>query len=214
MTKRWVEQNFTLPPFDEREILRYAGVKGEADEGVRATLAACMQACEGVFSPKLVYAVLPIKELFSLLPQARESQGLREALGGSEQAIVFAATVGVTIDRKIARAGIVSPAHALFLQAIGAERIEALCDCFCKKMQRLYGGLGRRFSPGYGDLSLFLQREILSLLDASKSIGLSLTEGLMMTPTKSVTAIAGVGNCPKMQAGCAACQKENCEYRI
>ena len=58
-------------------------------------------------------------------------------------------------------------------------------------------------------------REIFALLEPMRHIGLSLTDHLLMSPTKSVTAIVGLGcgeeNC--LQRGCQTCQKENCSFR-
>ena len=213
MAKITVKNYDDLPAFDEREILRYAGVRGEADEGVKKALAACLQGCEGLFTPKVVYTVLSRRELSALLPLTSQSQGLAQALGDCKEAIVFAATVGIAVDRKVLREGVHSAANALFLQAVGAERIERVCDVFCEEMGEKLGRLGRRFSPGYGDLPLAAQRDILSLLNAPKHIGVTLTEGLMMTPTKSVTAIVGIGVCEEGRTGCAACEKRDCAYR-
>ena len=53
-------------------------------------------------------------------------------------------------------------------------------------------GMRRRFSPGYGDLPLEMQREVCAVLNMPKEIGVSLTDTLLMTPSKSVTAIVGV----------------------
>jgi len=53
-------------------------------------------------------------------------------------------------------------------------------------------GLVSRFSPGYGDLPLDYQRTLLSVLDTSRKIGVSLTDSLLMVPSKSVSAIVGV----------------------
>ena len=49
-----------------------------------------------------------------------------------------------------------------------------------------------RFSPGYGDLSLDTQKKLLSALDSQRKIGITLTESLLMLPTKSVSAIIGL----------------------
>ena len=46
-----------------------------------------------------------------------------------------------------------------------------------------------RRSPGYGELPLELSREILTKLDATRRLGVSLTESLLLVPTKSVTAL-------------------------
>ena len=49
-----------------------------------------------------------------------------------------------------------------------------------------------RFSPGYGDLPIELQRDFLTLLDASRKIGLTATESSMLVPSKSITALIGI----------------------
>ena len=53
------------------------------------------------------------------------------------------------------------------------------------------------------------------MLDATKCIGLTMTDGYMLTPTKSVTAVIGISNtnedCHKN--GCEECLKVDCDYR-
>ena len=78
------------------------------------------------------------------------------------------------------------------MQAIGAERIEALCDCFEADVRGEYGSIRSRFSPGYGDLSLDFQNDLFRVLDCQRTIGLVLNESMLMSPSKSVTAIIGV----------------------
>ena len=48
-----------------------------------------------------------------------------------------------------------------------------------------------RYSPGYGDLTISHQSDILSLLNAQKLIGLSALESAILVPVKSVTAFIG-----------------------
>ena len=52
--------------------------------------------------------------------------------------------------------------------------------------------LVRRYSPGYGDFPLEAQRELLGILDTPRAIGVSLTDTLLMAPSKSVSAVIGV----------------------
>lgn len=174
-----------LPDFDQREILRYAGVKGEADDKTLDLLDECLQESRTAFFYRVCYCEFSKSALFAQISTAGNSAALARFLDGAEQALVFAATVGLGIDRLINRYAVVSPVKALFFQAIGAERIEVLCERFCKEL-----GLKKRFSPGYGDFALTAQREIFSMLGCEKRIGLSLTDSLLMSPTKSVTAIA------------------------
>ena len=72
--------------------------------------------------------------------------------------------------------------------------IENVCDLFNKKINGEYQYTKSRFSPGYGDLPIEFQRDIFSVLNLNKNIGVYLTEGMQMTPSKSVTAIIGAGN--------------------
>ncbi len=155
-------------------------------------------------------------------PFARaESRGLARAFSCCREALVFAATVGLAMDRLIARFERVSPARALLLHGIGAERIEALCDAFCaSERARLAAeeglSLRPRFSPGYGDLPLEFQRDIFRFLSPEKHIGLTLTRALTMSPTKSVTAIAVIAPPQTGRAsagGCALCTLTDCPYR-
>ena len=72
-----------------------------------------------------------------------------------------------------------------------------------------------RFSPGYGDFDIRHQKELLQMLDGAKKIGLTVTDGMMLSPTKSVTAVIGVSkeNVPCHRSGCEVCGKTDCIYR-
>ena len=72
-----------------------------------------------------------------------------------------------------------------------------------------------RFSPGYGDFDIAHQDMILRMLDTAKKIGLTLTGGNMLTPSKSVTAVIGLSETETSChiKGCEACQKKDCAYR-
>ena len=182
------------PPIDQKEALRYAGVRG--DDAQSAEL---LSECYRSLLPRLGYRVC-YREIDASEPicsrMLAASEGLRAHLAGASRLIIFAATVGIEPDRAVARAAVGSPRTALMYQAIGAERIEALCDSFFFDMKKKYADSGasltRRFSPGYGDLSLEWQRDIFALLDCERQIGVSLGERLLMAPTKSVTAIIGI----------------------
>ena len=72
-----------------------------------------------------------------------------------------------------------------------------------------------RFSPGYGDLSLEMQRDIFRVLDCPRKIGLTLNESLLMSPSKSVTAIIGISGEEYQQEKnkCGVCQNSDCAFR-
>ncbi|MBQ4140215.1 MAG: Vitamin B12 dependent methionine synthase activation subunit [Clostridia bacterium] len=173
-------KTYDAPPIDRREIMRYAGVRGDAPE-IEAILDECLKESENKLTYKLCYGEFPVSFFVSV-----DSKDLKKHLEGCDKVILFAATVGIGIDRLISRYASISPTKSLLFQAIGAERIEALCDEFNSEF------VGSRFSPGYGDLPLEFQKEIFRLLDCPKRIGLTLNESMLMSPTKSVTAIIGV----------------------
>ena len=180
------------------EILRYAGAREESEATARV-LDECLAELLPKLSPGACYRSFPVRVSGThiTLPFAElDSVAFSRVLAGCEQLLVLAATVGLAPDRLMARYAALSPTKALFFQAIGTERVEALCDSAVSLLGEEFAKKGLalrpRFSPGYGDLPLSLQREIFAVLEPARHIGLSLNESLLMTPTKSVTALIGV----------------------
>ena len=183
----------SLAPVDEKEVFRYAGGRGEADGEVLTLLRECIAETQSAFAYKACFAELTVDEFFARFGKCK----LTEArLQGCERAVIFAATLGIETDRRIARYASVYTAKALLLQALGAERIEALCDKVCETLAAEYEtkgySLGTRFSAGYGDFPLSAQTEFFQLLDCNRALGLTLNESLLMSPSKSVTAAIGI----------------------
>ena len=148
-----------------------------------------------------------------------ESEGLVRNLTGCCGAILLAATVGPACDMLVRRASITSAADAAIYQAAGAAAIEAFLDDYNDKLKASYEARGLflrpRFSPGYGDLKLEHQKDWFRLLDITKQIGIELTDSLLMVPTKSVTAIIGIGINENKSgcSGCRGCNKhDTCEF--
>ena len=188
-------KTYEAPPIRRREILRYAGC-AEADEATALLMEECLREAVDALAYKVCWCELPVavaKERCDFGVFSVASGNLAGNLSGCSRVLLLAATVGVKIDRIITKYSRIAPSRALMMQAIGAERIEALCDAFCADMEKEMGvSLRPRFSPGYGDLPLSVQKDIISLLDTPRQIGLSLNDSLLMSPTKSVTAFAGI----------------------
>ena len=207
-------RHYAAPPLNRAEIRRYAGVKEPTAE-LEALLADCLRQTEG----KLGYRVCAVEE--KTLPFGNEHfASLEEHLRGCESVILFAATVGGELDRLIAREQLLSPAKAVLLSAIGAERVEALCDAFCADVEAEAKHRGlyprSRFSPGYGDLPLRLQKNVFRTLDLTRRLGMTLNESLLMYPTKSVTAIIGLSPEKDGATGCGhhcvTCERKTCVF--
>ncbi|MBE6551921.1 MAG: Vitamin B12 dependent methionine synthase activation subunit [Ruminococcaceae bacterium] len=194
---RAVTKSFPPPPVDTDEILRYAGCRRGGDEVIRSLLDEVTKEAEGLLTYKVCYLISDITVTDDGIYMGEEffpSRSLAKTLQGSDKAVLFGATVGIALDRLIMRYSKLSPAKAVLLQGFGAERIEALCDEFCSFLQSEYkdNKFTSRFSPGYGDLDIKNQKTIFDLLNAEKNIGLFLNESMLMTPSKSVTAFAGI----------------------
>lgn len=203
------------PPFCEREALRYAG--GSGDEATEL-LKTCFREAEQKLSYQVCYLELPLRIEGSNCDFgafAVDSAALSKNLASCDRVLLFGATVGMELDRLIAKYGRIAPSKALMMQAIGAERIEALCDAFCEQYEAEHCvGFKPRFSPGYGDLTLEMQRDIFRVLQCGTKIGLYINDSLLMSPSKSVTAIAGItAQKQEKYNKCSLCGNKGCAFR-
>lgn len=188
-------KEYEAPKINIREIHRYAGEREATDE-LSSLIDDCLDEILEGLTYKVAFLEVDVKIFDNEIDLGNiklRSRALAKNLSGCERAVIFAATVGLLPDKLVARSLVTSPAKALVFDAIGAERIESLCDAFCTDIKNESGKKTRpRFSAGYGDLSIEVQREFFRLLDCPKNIGLTLGESLVMTPSKSVTAIVGI----------------------
>ena len=209
-------QDVSLPPVNYKEALRYAACK-QADERTLELLHSCIAETQGILLSRVCWCVADVsffEDGCRIGHISLPSLDLQKNLHSCSQAIVFGATLGTALDRLITKYGHLSPARALMLQGLGTERIETLCDNFCNSICTQHGiSLRPRFSPGYGDLGLDGQKDIFQMLDCPKNIGLHLTQSLLMTPSKSVTAIAGIGKSCETSNKCSLCKKTDCLFR-
>lgn len=212
-------------PAAESEIWRYAGFLGNQNE-INAELSQTFENVKNeikdLFSYKVCYRRTELlwEQGEPVLPFCVHSKALAKLLEGCGEIIVFSATVGLSIDRYIAKQQRISPIKALLANAYGAERIENLCDTFCgdikNQLQNENKYITRRFSPGYSDFPLESQTEMFALLDCNRKIGVSLNESLLMSPSKSVTAIMGIKYekySSSVKQKCGDCKKTDCIFR-
>ena len=142
------------------------------------------------------------------------SRDLAAHLKGCEEALLLGATLGSRVDAAIRRLALGSVAEGAAAQAVAAALIESYCDEVQARFDT--GGLAQRprFSPGYGDWDLAEQRLLFPVLNCAKLIGLTLTEGCMMAPSKSVTAVIGLSEDVQcVWNKCMTCGNINCSYR-
>ncbi len=190
-----ITKTYPEPAISFQEILRYAGA-GTGEPDTVKLMNDCLEEVRSALSYKVCYIETDVMTdgyscdfgIFKL-----SSKNLAHNLCHCHKAIIFAATIGTQLDRLISRYGRIAPAKGLMMQAIGTERIESLCNCFCADFAAERGiALTPRFSSGYGDLPLETQKDIFNILNPEKHIGLTLNNSLLMSPSKSVTAFVGI----------------------
>ena len=134
-------------------------------------------------------------ELEREAPIAARGTGMRTRLKGVE-VVFLCGTIGAEFDAWQRRLSVTSAADALLSQQIGLDAVEKVMDGLENEVKVKVEGeglkLGPRRSPGYGDLPLELSREIINRLDATKKIGVSITDSDLIVPSKSVTAICEI----------------------
>lgn len=152
-------------------------------------------------------------------PLSVQSCALARVLHGCRHAFLFCATLGAGVDALLRRYSQISGADALMAQAAATAAIESYCDscqgALLKEPAVAGEQLRMRFSPGYGDLPLEVQRPLLQILDSGRRAGIVLSDTMLMIPSKSVSAIIGVGTslASPPSSGCGSCSKVDCAYR-
>ena len=204
----------TLRSLDKAEAVRYLGGAGIAlSDAMNALLDDCERELLRAVDAKYLYRMidLPCGEL-------TQGQDIKNHLAGCNRAAVLCATLGAGVDRLLRVSKISDMSRAVVLDSLAAAAIEQVCD---EVERRIAAEVPERyftfrFSPGYGDYPLETQKQLLRLLDAPRKIGLSLSESLLLTPVKSVTAVIGLSDrpIPRGKRGCAICSlRETCAYR-
>ena len=134
-------------------------------------------------------------ELEREAPIAARSTWMRTRLGGRD-VVLLCGTIGAEFDAWQRRLSVLSAADALLSQQIGLDAVEKVMDEMESKSKAEVEVEGRKLlprrSPGYGDLPLSLSRTIISELDATRKIGVSITDSDLLVPSKSVTAICEI----------------------
>ncbi|MBQ8392228.1 MAG: hypothetical protein IJX51_00500 [Clostridia bacterium] len=176
-----------------KDALRYLSIKSP-DEGTLALAIECIEEAKEIAVPKAVYVKSRVKiegrrVIFDFMEM--ESENLVKFLDGYSEAYIFVATIGIRADMLVNRYLKSQPSKGVLFNASCVAVIESFCDRL-----NLFLTDGRyrerRYSPGYGDLSIEYQKELLKYLDAERKIGVTLTEGSLMVPTKTVSAIIGI----------------------
>lgn len=216
-------QNLLIP---KDEVLRYLGYRAQnIDKTMDELIETAIEECKKLITPKYIYSYNNIlKEDEGIAVQGTKlvlpGEDIKDHLKDSTVIVLMAVTLGGAIEKRIAFYEKLNLTKALILDACATTAVEEICDNiegYIKDKAKDEGlGITFRFSPGYGDLTLEVQKDIIDTLKADKNMGLTVSSHNLLMPRKSVTAIIGLipKNKEKKEKGCAVCKNyENCTYR-
>lgn len=210
---------------DEHRRMAKAAETGSAGETAAKTKAAIdrliqqMDEAETLLfdaaEPAFTYEVLDADRL------AIQGVSLAKHLEGCNQIAVMAVTLGPEVDRLISETqehrialGVVIDSGASIMAELATNMAEEQIRSEIVEKGPIF--MTGRFSPGYGDSPLEMQAEVLELLHADEKLGITLSKGYMMRPSKSITAIMGLADHPVTGrlATCEECVlRDKCQLR-
>lgn len=213
-----------LTKLNRAEAFRYMGYRGgEIPENIKALADDCETQLLAGVSPKFVWRVFDIQNTADGVavlntPLIFRGRDIAAHLSECEKCVLLAATLGVGTDNVIRGFESGEMEKAVIADCLASAAIEQVCDAAEEEIRGAMGGYNFtwRFSPGYGDFPLDIQRDFLNTLNAAKQIGLTVSESLILLPRKSVTAVIGASEreISKGRRGCGSCNmRDVCEFR-
>ena len=188
---------------DREEVLRYLEYKGQdIDNNLIEIIEECRNITKDRINPRYTFRVYSIKQKYKGIIELEgtnlilESNDLYEILKDCNECILMAATLGINIEKDIKKYSCTELTKGIIIDSCATTAIEEVCDIVQNEIENniLKNGqyLTFRYSPGYGDLSIEKNTEILTILNGQKEIGLTITNSGIMIPRKSVIAIIGI----------------------
>ena len=186
---------------DFKEVARYLGYSRTVspDQDISGLMEKAADEMAAIMKPQAVFEffvlTVGLESELSFADVSLHSRDLSRNLAGCSKVALLAATLGPQVDALIRRHNSTDPVYASILQATGPMYIEELVDLVNEEIKKIAASQGLktkpRYSPGYGDVSLEVQKDFFRLLPCTR-IGLTLMDTLIMAPEKSVTAFVGL----------------------
>ncbi|MGN0071244.1 MAG: vitamin B12 dependent-methionine synthase activation domain-containing protein [Atopobiaceae bacterium] len=212
---------YEIPSVDKAEVLRYMGYAGQAyDPSLDEKIDAAIEQALAISDPKGVLVPFEVDHIdegespcvhLKDTALALPGHDIQEHLAGAKAAVIFAVTLGMANERELRRLSLTDHLTQILFDAASVALVERTADAAEADAVKWAADQGLfctwRYSPGYGDLPLSVQPTLLSALNAQRLLGIMLSPSLLMTPTKSVTAIVGCFDTPKRSThmSCAKC---------
>ncbi len=202
--------------------MRYG--KNKPDDKIQEIIDNCEKELLNSITPAYYYSIFninhePNKVTLENCDLSLIGEDISNHLKDCDKAILFCATLSHGPDKLIRINQVRDMTKSIIIDALASAAIEQICDLIQEEIKERFPSLYQtwRFSPGYGDLPLDIQKEFINVLSATKRAGISSTNTNMLIPSKSVTAIIGLSEniIPKQKRGCQVCSlRETCVYRL
>ena len=199
--------------------------KDERSKNIRLALDDCMRKAHPLSTPKYTFIEKKILRFGEDYIEIEENikfytRKTTDHMRGASSLVLFLVTIGDGIEKEASdlTSG-KDPLKGYLLDRLGSFAIESLAENMEKKLRKDYSinkkSVSSRFSPGYCDWPIEDQFKMAKILDFSKA-GVTLTEGCMMAPKKSISAIVAVANedvFKELVSSCDICEIKDCSYR-
>lgn len=207
-----------------KQALRFMGHKGnDIPENMKEIIIKCEKQLLDVIKPAYTYRCFNIHiqddgvhlENTSFILRGND---IKKHLLKCSKAVLMCATLGIESEKLIHKLSVSNMSESFITDALASAAIEEVCDRIEDKIKNNLENMFMtwRFSPGYGDFPLEQQEDFLKVTDAEKRIGLYLSEGGMMIPSKSVTAVIGLSEekLEQNKQSCCCCNmSDRCNFK-
>jgi hypothetical protein len=192
---------------DIKSLLGYG--RSDVPERVQTLIGDIEDVAPKLLEPACAYRIMKRGEF-------KQSRFLRHV----DELVLCLVTIGGTLEEEVRihkEKGLLG--HALIMDTYGSAAAEACAEAAEKIIASEVAEMGlrcsRRFSPGYGAWAVDEQRWIMDAIDGA-SLGVTLTDGCMMRPRKSITFVVTIGKMPielRTANICESCGAPNCPSR-
>lgn len=177
---------------DERELwARLGGIGAVSDEKIQAVVSEISAAASAAYTAGELAVTVNNGSCICAEGITIAGASFAKLAGGCRSILAMVATLGAGVDRLIRKKSAISVSEGFIYDAVASAMVEGLVNL---ATVRTTSGKEHtnRFSPGYGDMPLDIQGEIIGLLEAGKRMGVTLNESKLMSPGKTVTAFIGI----------------------
>lgn len=214
------ERNIVIEDINFNEALRYLGYGGNVpDDKTEELLLSCGKQLKCSMEGKFVYKVFDLKdEQIPGVDFVLQGQAIRNHLKNCNKVIFMCATLSSGVDLLIRKQQITGMTEAMITDSLASAVIEQVCDKAEEIILKEFKEYEHtwRFGLGYDDFPLECQKQFLDILEAPKRIGVCVNDSMMLTPTKSVTCVIGLGHGLETASkkSCEMCSfREKCQFR-